>query len=377
MLSSFSKGDLTIKVPQDFINLEGEMGEISASFMETINYLKLFITNLKKEVSDLSGTENDLSSNMNETTSSVNQITKNITNIKEHIQNQSAGANKNHIVMEQVNKYIKELSEQIENQGSDVSQAASAIEQMVTNIISVTNTLVKNSVNVKTLSEASEAGRAGLHEVAADIQEIAHDSEGLLQINSVIQNISNRTNLLSMNAAIEAARAGGSGQGFAVVADEIRKLAENSQNQSKTIASVLKKIKESIDKIKKSTENVLDRFEAINTNIRIVTEQQEIIRNVIEKQGTGSKQILEGVSNLNKKTGRVKNDSDKMLKDTEDTVMESENFGHSMSQITSEINEMSACAKEINMAIDQINQISVKNKQGIKELNNEVSRFKI
>jgi methyl-accepting chemotaxis protein len=180
-----------------------------------------------------------------------------------------------------------------------------------------------------------------------------------------------------MNAAIEAARAGLSGQGFAVVADEIRKLAENSGNQSKTIALVLKNITDSIDKIKMSTENVLDKFEAIDTNIRIVAEQEEIIRNVIKEQGTGSKQILEGVSNLNKKTDQVKNDSHKMLKDTKEAITESENLAHSMSQITSKINEMSSCANEISIAINHIDKISIKNKQDIKDLYNEISRFRI
>jgi methyl-accepting chemotaxis protein len=377
MLGSFSKGDFTVKTPQDFINRDDELGEISASFTETINNVKILITNIKKEVSDLSGTGNELSDNINETTTSLNQINENIHSIREHILNQSEGVSKNHTVMEQVNTNIRELSGRIENQSNDISMASSAFEQMVTNISSVTNTLVKNSVNVKTLSEASQIGRAGLQEVAADIQEIARESEGLLQINSVIQHIASRTNFLSMNASIEAAHAGVSGQGFAVVADEIRKLAENSGKQSKTITSVLIKIKESIDKIRKSTENVIDRFEAIDTNIKIVTDQEELIRNAMEEQGTGSKQILEGVSNLNNITYQVKNDSHKMLEDTKEAIIESEKLKGATLQITSEINEMFTDANEINTAVSHVNLISIKNKQGIKDLNNEILRFKI
>ena len=131
----------------------------------------------------------------------------------------------------------------------------------------VTNTLIKNSDNVHDLTEASEVGRNGLQEVAANIHEIARESEGLMEINSVMENIASQTNLLSMNAAIEAAHAGEAGKGFAVVADEIRKLAESSSEQSKTIGSVLKKIKSSIDKITKSTENVLLKFEAMDHGV--------------------------------------------------------------------------------------------------------------
>ncbi len=166
---------------------------------------------------------------------------------------------------------------------------------MLANIQSVTQTLMKNVENVTELTQSSEAGHEGLRDVAYDIQDIARESEGLLEINAVMENIASQTNLLSMNAAIEAAHAGESGKGFAVVADEIRKLAESSSEQSKTISTVLKKIKASIDKISLSTDNVLKKFEVIDRGVKIVAEQEENIRNAMEEQDQGSKQILEAI----------------------------------------------------------------------------------
>jgi methyl-accepting chemotaxis protein len=99
-------------------------------------------------------------------------------------------------------------------------------------------------------------------------------------------------NLLSMNAAIEAAHAGELGKGFAVVAEEIRKLAESSGEQSKTITAVLKKIKDSRTQIAKSTNEVLNRFEAIDQGVKIVSGQEAKVKDAMAEQGTGSQQIL-------------------------------------------------------------------------------------
>jgi len=243
---------------------------------------------------------------MNQTAAAVNEITANVQSIKGRVMNQSASVSETHATMENLVQNINKLDDHVGNQSNNISQATAALEQMVANINSVTGTLVSNTNNVQTLKEASEIGRNGLSEVAADIQEIVRDSEGLLEINAVMGNIASQTNLLSMNAAIEAAHAGEAGKGFAVVADEIRKLAESSGEQSKTIGTVLKKIKGSIDKITKFTENVLNKFEAIDSGVKTVAEQEDNIRGAMEEQGAGSKHILDSAGTLNEITRQVK-----------------------------------------------------------------------
>jgi methyl-accepting chemotaxis protein len=180
-----------------------------------------------------------------------------------------------------------------------------------------------------------------------------------------------------MNAAIEAAHAGEAGKGFAVVADEIRKLAESSSEQSKTIGTVLKKIKSSIDKITQSTDNVLNKFEAIDSGVKTVADQEGVIRNAMEEQGQGSKQILEAISAVNEITQQVKGGTLEMLEGSKEVIKEGGNLEKATEEITGGMNEMATGADQINIAVNQVNDLSTKNRENIDMLVKEVSRFKV
>jgi len=192
-----------------------------------------------------------------------------------------------------------------------------------------------------------------------------------------MENIASQTNLLSMNAAIEAAHAGEAGKGFAVVADEIRKLAESSGEQSKTIGTVLKKIAESIKKITVSTDNVLARFEAIDTGVKTVSLQEENIRNAMEEQGQGSKQVLQSVGTMNELTQQVKSGSEEMLNGSQEVMHESQNLEKVTQEITGGMNEMATGAEQVNVAVNNVNDMTEKNREAIDSLIKEVSRFKV
>ncbi|MCL2879702.1 MAG: methyl-accepting chemotaxis protein [Treponema sp.] len=371
---SEDKGDLTTRI---YANSNDEVGDLAHFFNLTLSKIKDLVMSIKKEIVLLSGIGDRLSADMNETAASINEITSSIQNMKERVQKQSGIASETHSTMEALVDNIHKLDNHVENLSNHIAQSSAAIEEMVANIQSVTNTLVKNTANVKNLRDASEVGRGGLSEVVADIQEIARESEGLLEINSVMENIASQTNLLSMNAAIEAAHAGEAGKGFAVVADEIRKLAENSSVQSKTISTVLKKIKSSIDNITHSTDNVLSKFEAIDSSVKTVAEQEETIRGAMEEQGIGSKQILDGIEELNTISREVKNNSREMLEDAKVVIGESESLDQSTQEITTGMTEMTEGLEHINIAVNDINDISIKNREGIDLLKTEASHFKV
>jgi methyl-accepting chemotaxis protein len=371
---SEGEGDLTKTVD---IHSKDETGDLARYFNATLGKIKDLIITIKKQAAALFDIGNELAANMEQTASSVNEITANIQSIKGRVINQSASVTEANATMEQITINIDRLNENVEKQSGSVSKSSSAIEEMIANINSVTQTLAKNTESVKDLLDASDVGRTGLHDVATDIQEIARESEGLMEINAVMENIASQTNLLSMNAAIEAAHAGEAGKGFAVVADEIRKLAESSGEQSKTISAVLKKIKDSIDKITRSTDNVLNKFEAIDAGVKTVSEQTGNIRNAMEEQSVGSRQILEVISELNDITRMVKSGSDEMLEGSKEVIGEGKNLEMVTQEITNGMNEMATGADQINIAVNQVNEISGQNKESIDFLVKEVSRFKV
>jgi methyl-accepting chemotaxis protein len=371
---SQGEGDLTMKLNAAS---NDEIGDMANYFNLTLEKIKKLVISIKEDAGILSDTGADLASQMTETTAAINEITTHIQDIKNKVVNQSASVTETNATMEQITENIDKLNTHIESQTESVSQSSSAIEEMLANIQSVTNTLVKNAANVNELIASSQTGHESLQVVAQDIQEIAKESEGLLEINSVMENISSQTNLLSMNAAIEAAHAGEAGKGFAVVAGEIRKLAESSSAQSKTISDVLKRMKSSIDKITASTNKVLTGFESINTNVKTVADQEENIRNAMEEQNQGSKQVLNAISKVNEVTGHVKSGSQEMLRGSKEVIKEGKNLDIVTVEISGGINEINTGADQINNAVRNVNELSNKNKESIKRLVEEVSRFKV
>ncbi len=371
---SEGEGDLTKHIS---VKVHDEIGEMAQYFNLTLDKVRNLITIIRSQSDKLTEIGTELSTNMNETAASINQISANIQSVQSQTINQSASVTETNSTMENITANIEKLNRLVEQQSTNVTQSSSAIEEMIANISSVAHTLTKNADNVKELASASESGRADLFAVSADIQSVTKDSDNLLEVSSVIENIASQTNLLSMNAAIEAAHAGEAGKGFAVVADEIRKLAESSAEQAKTVSAVLVRIKNSMESINTQTNLVLSKFEKIESEITTVSVQEETIRNAMDEQSAGSRQILEAVAMLNDITQKVSTGSSEMLTGSREVIQESRNLGRIAEEITSSMREMATGAHEITAAVNRINDISGMNKESIDALAREVSRFKV
>ncbi len=374
LLITISQGDLTKRMT---VKNKDEIGDLVLYLNNMADRLTDLLGVIKNNSRTLSEIGADLSSHMIETSASIDQIASNISAIEDQSVEQAQSLGQTHTTMEQIGEISEMLHMYIEQQSVNITQSSSSIEEMLSNIASVTRTLVKNSENIGTLAVSAETSRIDLAKAVDDIKGVAKESESLLEISSVIQTIASQTNLLSMNAAIEAAHAGESGKGFAVVADEIRKLAEMSGSQSKTISTVLKKMKHAIDEITQATSVVLTRFESIESGVAVVADQELNIRNAMEEQNAGSQQILEAITNLQDITQKVKDGSSEMMEGSNKILDEGKHLNDSMGKITQMMDEISAGTREITGAVQNVSGLSLRTKEHIDTLVLEVSKFKL
>ena len=320
---------------------------------------------------------NELASNMTETASAIHQISANIDGVKQQALTQAASVSETAATIEEIIRTIKQLNGSIENQAANVAESSSAIEQMVGNIASITQTLGKTDDVIKTLASATADGKDTITGANSVTQKITEESGGLLEASSVIQHIASQTNLLAMNAAIEAAHAGEAGKGFAVVADEIRKLAEESSSQGKAITSTLKLLSGEIEALSSSSKTAEEKFNAIFTLSEQVKTMSQNLMDAMREQENGSKEVLSAIRDINMVTSQVNDGSAEMLRGGENVAKEMQKLDALTRIITDSMNEMAAGALQISNAIQEVNDISQKNKASIQNLVEEVGKFKV
>ena len=318
-----------------------------------------------------------LADNMTETAYAVNQISVNIDEVKRQSLTQAASVTETAATVEEIVRTIKQLNTSIEAQAASVAQSSSSVEEMVANIASIGQTLGKTDEVIRSLTTATGDGKTTLVSSNTVTRKIVEESSSLIEASTVIQHIASQTNLLAMNAAIEAAHAGDAGRGFAVVADEIRKLAEDSATQGKAITATLKMLSGEIEMLSASSKTVEAKFNAIFTLVAQVKEMSDRLTEAMMEQEKGSREVLTAIKNINAVTIEVQAGSEEMLKGGEGVAEEMQKLNSLTYAITESMNKMASGAMQINNAVQEVNEITQKNKQSIAALSLEVSKFKV
>jgi methyl-accepting chemotaxis protein len=293
-------------------NSADELGRMSKGVDELLDAMGALVGTVKARVEILAETGASLSANMEETGAAVIEINSNINASGAKLGEQADAVGEVASAVEELTRSIDALSNMIAGQAAAVSQSSASVEEMISNIESVAGNCERAGVeSERNLAESSE-GKARIDEVGESVLAIDRYSENLGEAARIITEIADRTNILAMNAAIEAAHAGKTGKGFAVVADEIRKLAEMSTSQAKDISADLGRVSTAIAAVRAAAESAVGAFSAILNRARVVGDSVSEIGQAMKEQKEGGRQVLEALSRLREITHEIEHGSEEM-----------------------------------------------------------------
>ncbi|MGI5089855.1 methyl-accepting chemotaxis protein [Treponema sp. OMZ 805] len=374
IFTKMASGDLTGRF---YIKKNDEIGRLMIDFNTTMDKVAGMINSLIHESKTMQHVGDDLYNNMAETASAINEISANVESIKRQAKTQASSVQKTGNVVENIIEQIQELDTDITVQANAVTQSSSAVEEMAANIVTITQTLEKNNDLIKEMYSMTRDGKNGAKTANSVAQQIAERSDALLEASVIIQNIASQTNLLAMNAAIEAAHAGETGKGFAVVADEIRKLAEESNEQGKQIGGVLKESIEIIRTLITAGNGAEQTFDKVYELATQISDQEDFITRSMQDQMNANKEVLSAIKDINITTTTVKAGSSEMLSGSGEVAQEMNKLDGLTQVITNSMDEMSAGTIQINNAVVEVNDLVQKNKESIEILANKVKEFTV
>ena len=366
--------DLTTRIS---VRTDDEIGSVVAGFNQFTGKLQAIVKQIKGSESKLSNAGKSLESVSYETAASITQIMANIGSVSNQILNQASSVEQTAGAVNEIASNIDSLERMIANQSTGVSQASAAVEQMIGNIGSVTHSVEKMAVSFDGLLENTKIGTKKQSDVNEKIIQIENQSKILQDANTAIGNIAYQTNLLAMNAAIEAAHTGDAGKGFSVVAAEIRKLSETSSAQTKRIREELKNIKESIANVVEASEEARIAFDSVTDKITETDQVIQQIRASMEEQNTGSRQISEALHVMNDSTSEVRVASAEMSAGNRAILDEIKHLQDATMAIKSSVHEMGIGAQKINENGASLSEITNAVNDSIVQISEQIGQFKV
>ncbi|ULQ58552.1 methyl-accepting chemotaxis protein [Brucepastera parasyntrophica] len=369
-----SEKDLTKRI---HISSVDELGNISGMMNTFCENLQAGLSELKEGQVLLKESGVKLDDSSKNTVGSLDDMSVRVNKIGQMSQQQLQNVADSSEAISVVSNNINELDTLIGLQSESISTASASIEEMVENINSIDKSIDVMYNEFEALNKAAESGKTKQSESSQSVAEIVERSKALQQANKIISTIAAQTNLLAMNAAIEAAHAGEAGSGFSVVADEIRNLAENSSRESQKINSELKLVEQIIQKIVSASSLSVESFSLVAEKIDSTKNLVLEVTKAIDEQQTGARQTMESLKDMNDITGRVKTSAAGMNAGSTTILKEIEQLTAASNEVHSSVDGIVSRIGDIHNTAHGVSELAAENQKTIDKMDRAINEFTI
>ncbi|MHB9291557.1 putative methyl-accepting chemotaxis protein [Hollandina sp. SP2] len=336
--------EFTMPIPQD---RKDEIGDIQRAFHTIRDALKKTLDNINNEHQGQKNISQNLKVAITESSDGLGVITQNMDSVQDKTNVQMNSVIQTALSVENIITQIHYLENAVNTQAERIAHSSESIEQMVEGIDSVRSIVHQAHRTTEELSTLSAIGQKSLNHLTEELTRIAEQSAFLEQANTALVNIAAQTNILAMNAAIEAAHAGEAGKGFAVVAGAVRNLAELSNKESASISQEIKNMQTGIEQIRQvasETANTLTRM------FMEVTDMQgsfNTVNTAVDAQASNGSQVLEALGTLQETTEQVRSGSDEIQKASVSIHTVIENLKHNSQDVSDSVVDVQQASKNI------------------------------
>ncbi len=359
-------GDLTVSELK--VKSRDEIRDLADAFNKMVTNLKNMIHQINATSQSVAATSEELSSNSEEATKATQQVAQTIGQVAEGSGNQAQSVTEIVQVMDQMAQSIQQVASGAGEQSKNVISTTDMVNDMVNKVDIMAEGMEKVKQVSKQNGEVAESGgksvektvngmlrvKDAVFETAQRIQELGQQSQKIGEIIQVIDDIAEQTNLLALNAAIEAARAGEHGKGFAVVADEVRKLAERSGNATKEIAEL-------ITDIQRGTEVAVE-------SMGVGTKEVEEGVVLAQEAGQSLSEIVAGVTGAGESVSQIMELINDILAGSQEVSKAVNNVAAITEENTAATEEMSASAQQVNSSMQNVASVSEENASAAEEV---------